>query len=34
MLVFQSSTESVEIRVKLGSPLSKAKYSITTDSEK
>ena len=31
-LAYQSSTELVELRVKLGSPLSKAKYSITTDS--
>ena len=31
-LAYQSSTELVELRVKLGSPLSKAKYYITTDS--
>ena len=31
-LVYQSSAEAVELRVKLGSPLSKAKYYITTDS--
>ena len=30
---FQSSTELVELRVKLGGPPSKAKYSSTTDSE-
>lgn len=29
---YQSSAEAVELRVKLGSPLSKAKYYITTDS--
>ncbi len=29
---FQSSTELVELRVKLGGPPSKAKYSSTTDS--
>ena len=29
---YQSSTEAVELRVKLGRPLSKAKYYITTDS--
>ena len=29
---FQSSTVLVELRVKLGGPPSKAKYSITTDS--
>ena len=29
---YQSSTELVELRVKLGGPPSKAKYSITTDS--
>ena len=29
---FQSSADAVELRVKLGRPLSKAKYSITTDS--
>jgi hypothetical protein len=34
MSTYQSSTEAVELRVKLGSPLSKAKYCITTDSEK
>ena len=32
-LAYQSSTEAVELRVKLGSPLSKAKYYVTTDSE-
>ena len=31
---FQSSTELVELRVKLGGPPSKAKYSSTTDSVK
>ena len=31
-LTFQSSTVTVELRVKLGGPPSKAKYSITTDS--
>jgi hypothetical protein len=31
-LAYQSSTELVELRVKLGGPPSKAKYSITTDS--
>ncbi len=31
--VFQSSTELVKLRVKLGGPPSKAKYSSTTDSE-
>jgi hypothetical protein len=30
-LAFQSSAELVELRVKLGGPPSKAKYSITTD---
>ena len=30
---FQSSTELVELRVKLGGPPSKAKYSSTTDSD-
>ena len=30
---YQSSADAVELRVKLGRPLSKAKYSITTDSE-
>ena len=30
---FQSSTELVKLRVKLGGPPSKAKYSSTTDSE-
>ena len=30
---FQSSTELVELCVKLGGPPSKAKYSSTTDSE-
>ncbi len=29
---YQSSADAVELRVKLGSPLSKAKYYITTDS--
>ncbi len=29
---YQSSAELVELRVKLGGPPSKAKYSITTDS--
>ena len=33
-LAYQSSTELVELRVKLGGPPSKAKYSSTTDSEK
>ena len=32
MLVYQSSTDAVKLRVKQGSPLSKAKYYITTDS--
>ena len=32
-MAYQSSTELVELRVKLGGPPSKAKYSITTDSE-
>ncbi len=32
--VYQSSTELVELCVKLGGPPSKAKYSSTTDSEK
>ena len=32
MLVFQSSTDLVELRAKQGRPLSKAKYYITTDS--
>ena len=32
MLTFQSSMDAVKLRVKLGSPLSKAKYSVTTDS--
>ena len=32
-LAYQSSAELVELRVKLGGPPSKAKYSITTDSE-
>ena len=31
-MTYQSSTDAVELRVKQGSPLSKAKYSITTDS--
>ena len=31
-LAFQSSADLVELRVKQGSPLSKAKYYITTDS--
>ena len=31
-LLFQSSAELVELRVKLGGPPSKAKYSLTTDS--
>ena len=31
---FQSSTELVELRVKLGGPPSKAKYYSTTNSEK
>ena len=31
--MFQSSTELVKLRVKLGGPPSKAKYSSTTDSE-
>ena len=31
---YQSSTELVELCVKLGGPPSKAKYSSTTDSEK
>ena len=29
---YQSSTDAVELRVKLGGPPSKAKYYITTDS--
>ena len=33
-LLFQSSTDLVELRVKLGGPPSKAKYSLATDSEK
>ena len=32
--VFQSSTDPVEFRVKLGGPPSKAKYFSATDSEK
>ena len=32
--VFQSSTEPVKLRVKLGGPPSKAKYYLTTDSAK
>ena len=32
MLVYQSSTDAVKLRVKQGRPLSKAKYYITTDS--
>ena len=31
-LAYQSSADLVELRVKQGSPLSKAKYSVTTDS--
>ena len=31
-LAYQSSMEPVKLRVKLGGPPSKAKYSITTDS--
>ena len=31
---YQSSTELVELRVKMGGPPSKAKYYSTTDSEK
>ena len=31
-LAYQSRSVLVELRLKLGSPLSKAKYSITTDS--
>ena len=31
-MAYQSSTEAVELRVKQGSPLSKAKYYVTTDS--
>ena len=31
--MFQSSTELVKLRVNLGGPPSKAKYSSTTDSE-
>jgi hypothetical protein len=31
--LFQSSTELVELRVKPGRPLSKAKYSLATNSE-
>ena len=31
-LAYQSSTELVELRVKLGGPPSKAKYYVTTDS--
>ena len=34
MLAYQSSTELVELCVKLGGPPSKAKYFPTTDSEK
>ena len=33
LLAYQSSTELVELRAKLGRPLSKAKYYSTTDSE-
>ena len=32
-MFFQSSTDLVELRVKLGGPPSKAKYSLATDSE-
>ncbi len=32
-MFYQSSTDLVELRVKLGGPPSKAKYSLATDSE-